>query len=440
MGAAILCETRDMKEGNPSPLPPLYAEWFDGLLGGPIPSETRATCNDCAMCDSSGVDTSRASFFDPQSKCCTYLPYLPNYLVGMILKDDDPAMARGRATVEQRLDAGLAVTPRGLEWPLKTRSQYTQVEPRAFGRAQSFRCPHYLNEQGGMCGIWKYRNSVCSTWFCKYVRGSVGRNFWEKTKQLLLSVEKELAGWCALELNLDESALWPLLKPILLPGQVAKLKLEDVEEKVDPKEQRKLWANWYGREREFYRGCADVMRGLSWADVLSICSPEVQVRARILRKAYDQLISEEIPKRLRTGSFAVTGVSAGFYDVYHPEIGLDRFQMSERVMRLLPYFDGRATNEIVDQIISRENLRFTPELIRRLLDFKILAGVEEDQTNGFDLKGEIQMSREDSDIDDEANEHDELQISDLETKEELTGGSVVIHKSTDVTLKRGVID
>lgn len=367
-----------MGQNKTSPLPPLYAGWFDDLLGGDIPSETRATCSDCAMCESDATPKSRnVKFFNAQSKCCTYLPLLPNFLVGMILSDEDPAMAPGRATVERRLDAGLAVTPRGLEWPLKVRAQYTQAEPRAFGRAQSLRCPHYLSDQGGLCGIWKYRNSVCSTWFCKYVRGSVGREFWETAKQLLLAIEMELSRWCAIQLNLDESALGFLLSPLLVVGQLPILTLEEVDETVAPEQQRKMWANWYGREREFYRACAELVSKLDGTEVLSICGPEVQVHARLLQKAYRNLVADEIPERLRVGSFKVMDVSRGFYSLHDPAIGVDRFQLSERVMGLLPYFDGRPTSEIVSQIIEKERLRFTPELLRRLVDFKILTAAEE---------------------------------------------------------------
>jgi hypothetical protein len=47
-----------------------------------------------------------------------------------------------------------------------------------------------------------------------------------------------------------------------------------------------------------------------------------------------------------------------------------------RVMKLFPCLDGRATTEIVNQIVEREGLRFTGELLRRLVDFKILVSVE----------------------------------------------------------------
>src|SRR5947209_14647397 len=88
-------------------LPPLYAAWMDQLLAGSIPEETEATCSDCAMCTTgSGQASVSPFFFDPRTKCCTYIPQLPNFLVGRILADDDPAFAAGRATVEARLRTG----------------------------------------------------------------------------------------------------------------------------------------------------------------------------------------------------------------------------------------------------------------------------------------------------------------------------------------------
>lgn len=118
------------------------------------------------------------SFFDPQVKCCTYLPELPNFLVGRILADEDPALAVGRATVEKRLQAGVAVTPLGLDRTPFYDLLYQHADT-AFGRSHTLRCPHYI-EEGGLCGIWQHRNSVCATWFCKHVRGAMGFRFWKE--------------------------------------------------------------------------------------------------------------------------------------------------------------------------------------------------------------------------------------------------------------------
>jgi hypothetical protein len=288
-------------------------------------------------------------------------------------------MAAGRATIESRLQAGLAVTPLGLEQPLKSRFLYTHMEPRAFGRAESLLCPHYLSEQGGMCGIWKYRDSVCSTWFCKYERGAVGRDFWESAKLLLLAVEDDLSRWCAFKLELDETSLDILLTPragadrrLTLPV----LKMEDLDDLVDPDQQRRIWSDWYGREQEFYRACAELVTPLSWSDVLDICGPETQVRARRTQQLYRRLTSSEIPARLRMGNFTIVEATPEFSRLYHPGIGMDVFQISSRVMQLLPYFDGRPVSESVQEVIDKERLRFTDELLRRLVDFKILVAVE----------------------------------------------------------------
>lgn len=75
-----------------STLPPLYAAWMDQVLAGPIPEETQATCDNCAMCAKAGdPPASSTLFFHPQVKCCTYLPRLPNFLVGRLLADDGAA-------------------------------------------------------------------------------------------------------------------------------------------------------------------------------------------------------------------------------------------------------------------------------------------------------------------------------------------------------------
>src|SRR2546423_8454859 len=100
-----------------SRLPPLYAAWMEQWLAGPIRHETNATCDDCAMLSGGAETNSAEMFFNPETKCCTYVPMLPNYLVGRILADDAPAFAEGRATVEARVHDVVGVTPLGLDAP-----------------------------------------------------------------------------------------------------------------------------------------------------------------------------------------------------------------------------------------------------------------------------------------------------------------------------------
>ena len=48
--------------------------------------------------------------FNPNVKCCSYLPELWNFLVGGLL-DDEHADPAGRASIEARIDSGAGVTP-----------------------------------------------------------------------------------------------------------------------------------------------------------------------------------------------------------------------------------------------------------------------------------------------------------------------------------------
>jgi hypothetical protein len=88
---------------------------MDALLGGPVPAETNATRHNCAMLAPPG-DSGDGLYFNPATRCCTYFPELPNFLVGRILVDDDPALAAGRARVEASLES-VTCTPRGLHPP-----------------------------------------------------------------------------------------------------------------------------------------------------------------------------------------------------------------------------------------------------------------------------------------------------------------------------------
>ena len=125
----------------PSALPPLYAGWIGTLLDGPLPSEPEATCERCAMLPAEGAPAAERLYFPPEVKCCTYVPALPNFLVGRILADDDPALAAGRASVERRIDARLGVTPLGLEPPPVHALLYKASGGQAFGRSRALRWP-----------------------------------------------------------------------------------------------------------------------------------------------------------------------------------------------------------------------------------------------------------------------------------------------------------
>jgi len=360
-----------LPEGG-EPLPPLYARWMADLLGGIIPRESRASCDKCAMCATAGAgreSTPRGVFFDPAVKCCTYVPDLPNFLVGGILSDTDAAAEFGRRTVEKRIADAIGVTPFGL-----TKSPVHALLYRnssdAFGRTRAFRCPHYI-EDGGRCGVWRHRNSVCTTWFCKHVRGQVGYTFWHSSMlQLLGQVEGELTHWCVLELQLGDDALRHLMAngP---EGRAGDITGDALDNKVDPEIYAQIWGAWRGREHEFFARCAELVRPLSWADVLAICGAEARVHARLTEESYRRLTSDDIPPVLEVGPMQLAHMRRGTMRI-STYSGYDPLDVPNQVMELLPYFDGRPTEDVLATIAEERGIRLEPDLVRKLVDFMLL--------------------------------------------------------------------
>lgn len=356
----------------PSTLPPLYAPWIADLLDGPLPHEAAATCEACAMWPAPGEPPATGLFFHADTKCCTYVPQIPNFLVGRILDDGDPALAPGRASVERRIDARLGVTPVGLVRPPVQALLYQHGASAGFGRATSLRCPHYRADAGGACGIWRHRNGVCSTWFCKHGRGATGGRFWQALEQLLAIVERDLARWCLLEIGVEAGVLARLL-PRGVDRGVAGVSLDagELDGTVPEAAYRALWGSWQGRERELFRRAAALVNDLRWADVARIGGAGVAAFARVVVDAHERHGDNGIPARLVVGPFRVVTarrerVAVVTYSPYDP------LELPRLLVDVLPYFDGRPTAEALRRIRRERRINVQPDLVRRLVDFGVL--------------------------------------------------------------------
>jgi hypothetical protein len=290
-------------------------------------------------------------------------------MTGLILSDSDPAAAAGRATVEARVQRGEMVRPSGLGVPLGYAARYDHGGATDFGKSKTLLCPHFMAD--GRCGIWRYRNHVCTTWYCKHVRGAVGLRFWKALEQLLACIERTLACWCLLDQGFG-SAAFDAARPERAPtGNLAGT--------LDPAAYRAMWGPWAGREQEFYRSCAQQVDALEWPDVLRIAGPDVAAHARLTWTAFDALHNRETPHRLMVGPFKVIGIdpaatgAGAQVEGYH---GSDPLRLSRDLMDVLPCFDGRPVAEVLESIKKDKGVRIAPDLIRKLADFEILVSPE----------------------------------------------------------------
>ena len=161
-------------------LPEIYGSFLPSFFQRSIPQETKATCNNCAMCPKPGEEIGPLHF-RPDVKCCSFHPNLPNYLVGGILSGTDSELEEGRNLIREQIKNRIGVEPKGILPSRKWSLLYEMAHHKSFGKTQTLICP-YFEQKEGNCTIWPFREAVCSTFFCKYERGEDGKRFWEGVK------------------------------------------------------------------------------------------------------------------------------------------------------------------------------------------------------------------------------------------------------------------
>lgn len=242
--------------------PPIYAHLLPELFDRPAVEETRATCHECAMCDKGAGAPVAMTYFEPDMKCCTYFPILPNYLVGALLTDDAPELREGQKRVRARIAARIGVTPWFVAPPRKQSIMMeASRETGAFGRSRTLLCPYFEPSEKGDCTIWKHRDAVCSTFFCKYDAGLRGYKFWSALKEYLGFVEVSLAMLAARAVDVEVNE-----------PRIPRLKLtrQDLEDRPPTdSDYASYWGKWVGREEEFYVACHERVKSMKKEDFVS---------------------------------------------------------------------------------------------------------------------------------------------------------------------------
>jgi hypothetical protein len=238
-----------------STLSPVYQRLFPDVFDSAKVTESRATCDACQMCDHGTVPSElSASYFRPDTKCCTYHPTLPNYLVGAILADKRPEMEEGKRRIREQIELRLGVHPQRLAPSKKWALLYRSSMESTFGRSRLLRCP-YLDEKE-RCTIWYHRESVCFTFYCKFDNGLAGSQYWRALKGYLNVAEETLSSWAAKQVAKD------VKDP--RTDESAGLSLTDFEERpTEPAVHAKYWGSWVDREEELYIACYERVKRMT---------------------------------------------------------------------------------------------------------------------------------------------------------------------------------
>lgn len=346
-------------------LPDVYQDIFPDFFGSEIPEETVATCARCAMWPDPASACSSRRGFSKQTKCCTYHPELPNYLVGALLSSRSRALATGRERLRSVISSRIGVMPQGVRRPAK-HALLTTNAPDAFGRSATLVCPYYARHDG-RCTIRPLWNAVCNTWFCKHNAGQDGWLFWQSLKRYLSDVETALTQYALHELG------WPadqIIRPHASDPSLTSREVDDLP--LDREAYGALWRDWVGREEALYRKTYRVAAALSRAEFEGLMGIAHTILLDDLRKKHQAQLEPKLPNVLKRNPELRTEKVDNSYVLigYSP---LDPLMASKRVYDMLDFFDGRRANEQVCRLIEKEfGGRPSQELVLSLYQLRIL--------------------------------------------------------------------
>ncbi len=343
-------------------LPLLYQRWVEELLPAGIPREREATCLDCAMCSHHAPHLeSGIGFYNRSTKCCTYFPDLPNFLAGRAAANDNPGGAALRSIIENENDTRGTATMRAVQPNAKWATVYAHHHKDGFGRDPEMLCPYAIekdSETGPLCGIWQQRNSVCSTWFCKHGRGTTGTRFWRAVQGLFGSLEWSLSWWAIAEVLERPDAVVSVGEPRV--NDLNRITLR-----------RDAWEHWRGSRLDFYNACADRVESLSAMEAITIAGMDARLFHMELGTRFEELRSGHVPDRLHIAPYNILKQDDQ-RSTLQALTCTEPLQAPAVLLPLLRYFDGRPTDEVLEEIREETRIRLDPGLLRRLYDFGIL--------------------------------------------------------------------
>lgn len=332
-------------------LPEAHRRLLPVVFDRPEIPERRATCEACAMCspaEAAGTSGASTISFAPDLKCCTYQPTLPNFLVGAVLSDSSPEAAEGRRRMQARIRSRIGVTPQWLAPSRKHRVLLDAARATSFGRSKVLLCPFFV-EEGGLCSIWRHREAVCSTFFCKHEAGAAGHAFWIAEKAVLAHHEMVLARHAA-------QAVFPGAAEPTIPR--LRLTLEDLEDRPPSEDDYvSYWGEWEGREEELYRRAYEVVQGLSATKALDLLADEPRAAEHLETMAarYDAVVSPRLAERLvMNPALQATPVSAAGDMAVLTYSAYDPVRLVPELWAVLPEFTAEETVAEVKARLDRD--------------------------------------------------------------------------------------
>ncbi|WP_413293895.1 hypothetical protein ACLSU7_02175 [Bdellovibrio sp. HCB185ZH] len=234
-------------------LPQVYQTLLPREILNFEPQEKKATCDTCAM---SRPREKGKIHYREDLKCCTFHPFIPNFMVGALLSDPNATEAHRifRAKIANREYS----LPIGMVAPVKYQVAFNNREEGDFGQREDWLCPYY-NKEKSNCNVWRNRGVVCTTFFCKSSYGDRGIDFWEHLNNYLWYVELALLEEALVMLDFSPRQTMTLLDyHNRTDGTAAEKKSWSMPEAKF----KELWNGYHDDIEGFYKKCFEIVSNL----------------------------------------------------------------------------------------------------------------------------------------------------------------------------------
>lgn len=263
-------------------LPRVYEKLWDQDLLRMDPTETKATCDDCAM---ARPKNRRKIFYEKDLKCCTFYPFIPNYAVGALFAHPEHASFGAMAHLREKIARRRYSLPIGMIPPVSYQVRFNARRENEFGRREDWLCPYYNKEQQN-CGIWRHRGSVCSSFYCQSSYGAKGLKFWDELSNYMSYVEMALMEEALAMLDFSPRQVSDLLGYInRKEGTQAELKSSVIPEK----KARELWNGYYDDQEGFFKKSFEIVSNLDKRSFQELLGETGERLEENLRKAYQKI-------------------------------------------------------------------------------------------------------------------------------------------------------
>jgi Fe-S-cluster containining protein len=244
--------------------------------------ETKATCETCIMAK---PKNKREIFYENHLKCCTFHPFLPNYVVGAILSEESLAAPSALSNIRNKIQRREYSLPLGIVAPPSYQVAFNSKKDNEFGRREEWLCP-YFNLEKQNCGIWRHRGAVCTTFYCQSSFGSKGLKFWDGLSNYITYVEMALMEEALVMLDFSPRQVSDLLE-FLNREEASKLEMKSVQ--MPEKKARELWNGYFDDQEGFYRKCFQIVSGIDRRAFQELLSEPGERLEESLRKSFAKI-------------------------------------------------------------------------------------------------------------------------------------------------------